>query len=79
MISESHELAYEFPEWKEKIHDLKLTNHHFKKLFEEYEKLNWEILRIERNEVGASDAYLEDLKKKRLVVKDELYNILKNS
>ncbi len=76
MLHESHELAAEFPELKDKIHELKMNNHHFARLFEEYEKLNKEILQIERQEIGASDAYLEDLKKKRLHTKDELYSML---
>lgn len=76
MLHESHELASEFPDLKEKIHDLKTSNTHFARLFYEYERLNKEILQIERGEVGASDAYLEELKKKRLYVKDELYAML---
>ncbi|MCS6984657.1 MAG: DUF465 domain-containing protein [Leptospiraceae bacterium] len=79
MIHESHELAAEFPEWKEKIHNLKRSDRHFARLFEEYENINWQILRIERGEEGASDAYLEDLKKKRLYLKDELFHILKRA
>ena len=34
MIGEKHDLAHELPEFKEKIHELKLSNRHFQKLFD---------------------------------------------
>lgn len=75
---EYHELTKEFPELKDKIHDLKLSNAHFAKLFEEYHLLDRDILRIEQELEPASDVRAEDLKKKRHALKDTLYQMLQN-
>ncbi len=37
MQVEHHQLAVDFPEFKEQIHDLKSSDAHFAKLFDEYE------------------------------------------
>lgn len=78
MYGESHDLVHEFPEYREKIHELKMTNGHFSTLFDEYHNVNTEVLRIEDNE-PTSDAYAETLKKKRLALKDELFHMLKEA
>ena len=74
-----HELAEEFPEHKDKMHELKMSNHHFGNLSDEYHKVNREIHRIEAEAEAASDEYTEDLKKKRLLLKDEIQEILNGS
>lgn len=80
MYGEHHRnLNEEFPELKDKIHQLKLNNHHFSKLYEKYQALDNEIYRIEEEIETPSDAYTEDLKKQRLKLKDELYALLKSS
>ncbi|HID50225.1 MAG TPA: DUF465 domain-containing protein [Chromatiales bacterium] len=79
MFGEHHDLAHEFPELKEQIHNLKINNLHFARLFEEYENLDKEIYRIEEQIENTSDTYMEELKKKRLKVKDELYAMLKQA
>lgn len=72
-----HELHDEFPEYKELMHQLKMENEHFSKLADEYHKVNREIHRIETDVQPTSDAYQEDLRKKRMVLKDEIYALLK--
>ena len=79
MFGEHHYLLDEFPEFKQKIHDLKVNNHHFSRLFEEYSKLDKEIYRIEEKIETPSDAYTEELKKKRLLVKDQIYAMLRQA
>lgn len=79
MFGEHHRLFEEFPEFKQKIHDLKLSNQHFAKLFEEYNEIDKEIYRIEEEIETPSDAYTEDLKKKRLMVKDQIYAMLRSA
>ena len=76
MLGEHHRLLDEFPQYRQKIHDLKLNDHHFSRLFEEYDQLDKEIYRIEEKIETPSDAYAEELKKKRLLVKDRIYAIL---
>ncbi len=75
---EYHELTKEFPELKDRIHDMKVGNAHFAKLFEEYHLLDRDILRIEQELEPASDVRAEDLKKKRHALKDTLYQMLQD-
>lgn len=78
MIVENHpSLANEFPEFKDTIHTLKMNDAHFAKQFDAYNALDREILRIEEGVENAGDADLENLKKQRLALKDELYTMLK--
>tara|TARA_E500000305_G_scaffold101631_1_gene95340 strand:+ start:1984 stop:2220 length:237 start_codon:yes stop_codon:yes gene_type:complete len=67
-----HELADEFPDAAEKIHALKLSNAHFARIADAYHEVNREIHRIEVEIEATSDAYAEELKKKRLTLKDEV-------
>ncbi len=71
-----HELADEFPEFKEKIHTLKMEGKHFSKLTKRYHKNNRKIHRYESGVKAISDFHLEDLKKKRLYLLDIIQHIL---
>lgn len=77
MTLEKHDLLHEFPEYKNEIHQLKMDNRHFAKLFEEYHEVDHEIHRIEQGVENTSDDYIESLKKKRLFLKDELYAMIR--
>ena len=77
MSPAKHDLHHEFPESADAIHELKMNNHHFAKLFKEYHEVDHEIHRIETDAEPAGDAYWEDKKKLRLKLKDELYKMIK--
>jgi uncharacterized protein YdcH (DUF465 family) len=79
MLGEHHDLGKEFPEYKDKIHQLKTSNRHFSHLFDEYQKVNKEIYRIEEQIETTSDTFAEELKSKRVKLKDELIQMLKSS
>jgi uncharacterized protein YdcH (DUF465 family) len=79
MLGEHHDLAHEFPEFKDRIHALKLADKHFARQFEEYETLDKEIYRLEEQIETSSDDYLEGLKRKRLHLKDALYRMLRET
>ena len=79
MFNESLSLAEEFPHFKDAIHRLKGADRHFAKLFEEYETVSKEIHRIEQEIETVSDQVAEELKKKRLMLKDQLFAQLKNA
>ena len=72
MTHTPHELADEFPDDGEALHQLKVSNAHFSKLADEYHEVNREVHRIESEIEPASDFTLEDLKKKRLELKDQI-------
>jgi uncharacterized protein YdcH (DUF465 family) len=77
MLGEKHDLIHEFPEYRERIHELKTANPEFAEMFEQYHELEHEIRRIEMENEVHSDVYVEDLKKRRLQLKDELYAMLR--
>ena len=76
MFGEKHDLIHEFPEFKDKIHDLKMYNAHFSKLFDQYHEVEHEVRRIEEGIETTSDDYLEEKKKERLHLKDQLFAML---
>lgn len=71
-----HELNEEFPEHVEKLHALKQADAHFVRLADEYHEINREIHRIEVEAEAASDFRTEELRKKRLKLKDEIAAML---
>lgn len=79
MLNEKHDLIHELPEHRETIHNLKMTDNHFAKLFDKYHEVDHEVHRIETNVETTSDDYLEEKKKLRLHLKDELLQIIKNA
>jgi hypothetical protein len=78
MLNEKHDLAHEFPEYRETIRQLKADNHHFSRLFDEYHEIDHEVLRIETGIENSSDEYLDKRKKIRLHLKDELFQMIRN-
>lgn len=78
MLGEKHDLKHEFPEYRDRIHELKLEDKHFAHLLEQYTALDDEIRKLELDGQPTSDEYLENLKMKRLKLKDELHQILKS-
>jgi uncharacterized protein YdcH (DUF465 family) len=73
---EKHDLHHEFPELSEKIHALKISDNHFKKLFTEYHDINNEVHSIETGAVVTVDETLDLLRTKRVYLKDQLYKFL---
>ena len=71
-----HELHEEFPEHTQKMHDLKGSDAHFARLFDEYHDVNRAVHRAETNVEPMDDTAETDLRKKRAVLKDEIYRYL---
>jgi len=76
MSTKSHHLADELPEYKDAIHDLKVSDNHFANLLDADHDCVKQILRIEDEVEAASDFFLEDLKKRRLDMKDQMVGML---
>jgi len=79
MTLEKHDLHHEFPEFTNEIHELKMSDNHFARLFKEYHELDHEVHRIEQGVENTSDDYLETQKKQRLHLKDKLFVMLKKA
>ena len=67
-----HDLHALFPEQGEALHALKLESPQFRQLAERHHALTQEISRIETGLDAASDDRLEELKKQRLSLLDEV-------
>ena len=77
MTVQKHDLHHEFPEFDKEIHHLKMNDNHFARLFTDYHEVNQEVHRIEQGVENTSDEYVEQRKKQRLKLKDELFVMLK--
>ena len=76
MSNTPHEIHDEFPEYADKIHALKVSDEHFASLLESYREVNRAIHRAETEVEPVGDAYMEDMRKRRMVLKDEIYGML---
>lgn len=76
MQVEHHDLLNDFPNLSDEIQVLKGGNHHFARLFDEYHHLTREVERLEEEDVPVDDFTIEDLKKKRIRLKDDLYKMI---
>jgi len=73
---EKHDLLHEFPELQDKIHELKVSDTHFRKLFDDYHELEHQIHRINIGTEIANEQFTHELKAKLLFLKDEIYAYL---
>jgi uncharacterized protein len=71
-----HELPEEFPDEIALMARLAQDNYLFKRLASRYDDVNRQIHRIESEEQPVADAVLEQLKKERLKLKDEIAHML---
>ncbi|MGG7643840.1 YdcH family protein [Rhodovulum sp. YNF3179] len=71
-----HELSEEFPEYAEKIHALKTSDAHFAKLVDEYHEINRAVHRAETNVEPTEQLHEEEMRKKRMALKDEIWRAL---
>ena len=76
MSNTPHELASEFPEFVKLMHHLKETDGHFARLFAEYHTLNRDIHRAETNVEPLDDFHITQMRKNRMLLKDEIYGML---
>ncbi len=71
-----HHLASDFPDFKKKIEVLMATDPHFQRMNDEYEMLDAQIRNAETEGGYLSDEVMEPMKKKRALLKDQLYALL---
>jgi uncharacterized protein YdcH (DUF465 family) len=72
----SHSLYQDFPEYHDRINQLKLENQEFARTAAEYHKLDHSVRGLEMRSVPTSDQHFMDLKLRRAQLKDELYQML---
>lgn len=76
MFGEPHDIHHEFPEHRDLIQNLYNNHSGFQRMYTEYHALDNKILDIEQNIEPVSDIYAEDLKKRRVLLKDHIYQAL---
>lgn len=75
-LEHHRDLAHEFPELRHRIRELKLESAAFRQLYAEYQAVDNEVYRIEQEIETPADDYTEDLKRRRVRLKDRLYGML---
>ena len=66
-----------FPEYRELITQLKGHDAHFTRLFDKHNLLDQEILNKEAHIEPGTQIEIDRLKKEKLALKDEIYQLLK--
>ncbi len=79
MSNTPHDLTEEFPDQRERITDLKTRDGHFARLVEEYNEVNRTIHRIETRVEPTSEDVEEELKRRRVRLKDEIAQMLQGA
>lgn len=74
-----HELADDFPNDKERIHEMKRISPHFSKLADRYHEINRTIHRMEERIEPVTDTTEFALRRERMMLKDQLYSMLQTS
>jgi uncharacterized protein YdcH (DUF465 family) len=68
-----------FPEFRDLISQLKTSDTHFSHLFEQHSALDQRIKRMDNHAEPATHEEIETLKKEKLLLKDQLYVLLKKA
>lgn len=72
-----HELHEEFPEQVEQIAKLRHSDGHFAKLSDSYHTVNRAIHRAETDVEPTSDDHMQQMRRERMALKDEIANYLR--
>lgn len=71
-----HDLTEEFPEKMARIHALRESNPHFRKLTDTYNAVNVAVYQAETRIKPTDEAHEEQLRRQRLLLKDQIAAIL---
>ena len=72
-----HELAEEFPDQTDRIHQLKAENAHFAALSDKYHEINRAVHRAETDVEPTDDAHMGEMRRERMRLKDEIAAMLR--
>ena len=77
MHVDHHDLYTEFPDMRDAIDALKAEGGYIGSLFGRYHRLTGKVEDLEQNDMPVADFTLEDKKKARVKLKDEIFHLLK--
>lgn len=66
-----------FPVYRDLITQLKTSDRHFSHLWDKHKRLDQKILRMEDHSEPSTPEQMETLKKEKLLLKDQIYAVLK--
>ncbi len=76
MTGTHHDVALDFPEHLGRLEHLNASNSDFSRLFEQYREVSAELHDIEAKIEMPAPAYVEELKKRRTHLRDEIHHVL---
>ena len=68
-----------FPEYRDQITQLKSTDGHFVRLFDQHNALDQKIQAMQSRSEPGTPTEIEALKKEKLLLKDQIYVMLKKA
>lgn len=71
-----HAIHEEFPNDTQAIHDLKVSNAHFARLLDDYDRINDQVNSAETYNPPITDEAEKDLRRQRAALKDEIAGML---
>ena len=74
---ERHDLHHEFPQYENQIHELKMGDSHFRKIFDEYHFIDKQIHGVESTQIFTDDE-LNEMRTRRVHLKDELLKMIES-
>jgi len=79
MLGETHDILHEFPNLEETIRDLRHSDTQFAGLVEKHDSLDNEIRNLEELNQPIDDLEMEEMKKTRALLKDQIYQYLRDN
>lgn len=76
MLVEPHDILHEFPEYANRIAQLREESDAFHHLMDEHNWLDSHIRSLEEHDTPVADFHIEEMKKRRLLLKDRLYALI---
>lgn len=76
MKVDHHDLYQEFPDMRDAIDGLRDANAYFAGMFARYNRLTGKVEDLEEHDMPVADFTLEDMKKQRVKLKDDIYHLL---
>ncbi|MEW8015020.1 MAG: YdcH family protein [Candidatus Sedimenticola endophacoides] len=77
MLGEMHDILHEFPHLEGKIHTLHETNCEFARLMDGHDQIDTQIRDLEERGAPIEDLDIEQMKKLRANLKDQVYTLLR--
>jgi hypothetical protein len=76
MQVDHHDIYTDFPEMRDAIDALRTSNAYFARTVGQYSRLTGKVEDLEEHDMPVADFTLEDMKKQRVKLKDELYHFM---